>query len=72
MFPDFVNVMEKLLYRLSNEKDQLKTINFEKDSFKFIGIGYGAYLIASYLGSYYQLFANINGILLINVMDNLS
>lgn len=52
-FPKFTDIMDKLLYRLSENKDQLGYINYKKDKFKFIGFGYGGGLIAQYLGNCY-------------------
>ena len=58
--------MDKLLYRLSTQKAQLKIINLKKDNFKFCGFGYGGYLLATYLGNYHQYFSKITGIFLLN------
>jgi len=58
--------MDKLIYRLSNEKDQLNYIDYNKDSFKFIGYGYGCHLLMSYLGYYYAFFPILSGVMLVN------
>ena len=63
---NFGNVMDKLLYRLSSAKGELKLISLKNDSFKFCGFGYGAYLLSSYLGAYHYYFPKLNGVLLIN------
>ena len=62
----FSEVLDKIIYRLSSQNGELKIIDLEKDLFKFIGFGYGGYLLASYLGHSYHYFSNIAGIMLIN------
>ncbi len=47
----FSFIMDKLLYRLSTEKEQLGFVNFKKDKFKYIAFGYGGYLLSSYLAN---------------------
>lgn len=58
--------MDKLIYRLSGARGELKFINLKKDSFKFCAFGYGSFLLSNYLGSYYYYFSNIKGIFLVN------
>ena len=62
----FGNVLDQLLYRLSTSKNELKIINLKNDLFKFCGIGFGAYLLASYLGSYHYYFSHLQEIMIIN------
>lgn len=47
-------------------KNELKVIDLEKDRFKFIGFGYGAYLLAQYIGHSYHDYSQISGVMLIN------
>lgn len=62
----FSEIVDKILYRLSGQKNELKIIDLEKDLFKFVGLGYGGYLLAQYIGHSYHYFNNISGIMIIN------
>ena len=66
--------MDKLLYRISSEREQLGYINFRKDKFKFIGFGFGGYLLSSYIGSCgNEVYGNsLTGVLLVNTYKNVS
>ena len=71
--PQLSFILEKLLYRLSTEKEQLGFINFRKDKFKFIGFGYGGYLLSSYLANNYQFYGkNLSGVMLVNTYKNIT
>jgi hypothetical protein len=59
-------MLDKLLFRLSSRKGELKVLNLKKDRFKFIGFGYGCYLLTMYLGSYQYFFPKLSGVMLIN------
>lgn len=63
----FCEVLDKLVFYLGGEKNELKIIDLEKDSFKFCGFGYGGYLLSTYLGSYSFTFGSrIASAMLIN------
>lgn len=62
----FNSVLEKLMFRLSGEKNQMGVIDIRKDTFKFIGIGYGGYLTASFLANNTILHEMTAAVLLVN------
>lgn len=73
--PQFSFIMDKLLYRISSEREQLGYINFRKDKFKFIGFGFGGYLLSSYIGNCgTEVYGNnsLTGVLLVNTYKNVS
>lgn len=44
-----------------------------KDKFKFVGFGYGGYLLSSYLGNNPEVFSkSLSGVLLANTYKNIS
>ena len=58
-------IVDKLIYRLSGEQGQLGVIG-KKDTFKFIGFGYGGYLMTSFLSGCPALHSLTTGVILIN------
>ena len=48
----FAEVLDKIIFRLSTEKTEMKIIDLDKDVFRFYGIGVGGFLLQSFLGSY--------------------
>lgn len=50
----FSFIFDKLFYRLSTEKEQLGFLNFKKDKFKFMGFGFGGYLLSNFLAYNYD------------------
>ena len=69
----FSFVLDKLMYRLSTEREQLGFVNFRKDRFKFIGVGYGGYLLSSSLANSHQFYGkNLSGVMLINTYKNIT
>lgn len=59
------SIIDKLIYRLSSEPNQLGIIG-KTDSYKFIGFGYGGYLLASYISACPILHDSVKGVTLIN------
>lgn len=57
--------MDKIIYRLSSETGQLSIIA-PNDKLKFIGFGYGGYLLSSFLAANPALNPITTGVLLIN------
>lgn len=68
---DFNSLLDKLMYRLSGEKSQLGVINMGKDIFKFIGVGYGCSLLASFLSANPCLKIS-KSVMLVNGFQNLT
>ena len=62
----FTEIIDKILFRLSGHKGQLKIIDLEQDLFKFFGFGYGGSLLSTYIGHSFHYFKNISGIMIIN------
>ncbi len=57
--------MDKLLYRLSSQPNQLGIVQ-EGDPYKLIGMGYGGYLVQSYMSLCPEVHSLVNGIMLVN------
>ncbi|KAL4503210.1 hypothetical protein ABPG72_000816 [Tetrahymena utriculariae] len=64
LYPNYyqIEVIDRLLFKL----DQEKLINTKTDKFKFIGIGYGGFILQSYMVSAYGNLPHLGSLLLIN------
>jgi hypothetical protein len=59
------SVVDKLIYRLSSEQNQLSVIG-KSDKFKFLGFGFGGYLATCFLSSCPSLYPLTTGVALVN------
>jgi len=62
-------IIDKLIFRLSSYSGQLNIFS-SVDSYKFVGFGYGGYLISSYLSANPAMHKITNGTFLINCSAN--
>jgi pimeloyl-ACP methyl ester carboxylesterase len=62
---DFSALIDKLFYRLSSYPSQLNIVQ-TGESFKLIGMGYGGYLVQSYMALCPEIHSIIKGVMLVN------
>jgi pimeloyl-ACP methyl ester carboxylesterase len=62
---DFSAIIDKLIYRVSSYPNQLNIVQ-QGETFKLVGLGYGGYLVQSYLALSPEIQSIVKGVMLVN------